>query len=120
RWCKKGFKPQAPSHLYCSDICKDLSRTDQYYLKTYGVPLSWVENTLKAQDNLCAICRKEGFKMHEGVFMSLNLDHCHTSGTPRGLLCHNCNRALGLMQDDIEILKNAIKYLEGATTIRKE
>lgn len=30
----------------------------------------------------------------------------------RGILCHFCNRALGLFQDDIDALKNAIKYLE--------
>lgn len=47
----------------------------------------------------------------------LVVDHCHDTGIVRGLLCHNCNRALGLFKDKIEVLKNAIKYLEGATTI---
>ena len=47
----------------------------------------------------------------------LVVDHCHATGKVRGLLCHNCNRALGLLKDKISVLKNAIQYLEGATTI---
>jgi len=120
RWCNKEFKPRGPSHLYCSDSCKNESRTDQYYQIKYGISLKNVKELLHNQKGLCAICQKEGFKMHEGVFMNLNLDHCHESGNVRGLLCHNCNRALGLFKDDINIMKRAIDYLEGATTIRKE
>jgi hypothetical protein len=47
----------------------------------------------------------------------LVVDHCHTGGQVRGLLCHNCNRALGLLQDSVPALKAAVKYLQGATTI---
>lgn len=54
---------------------------------------------------------------HSGILV---VDHDHKTGNVRGLLCHNCNRALGLMQDDVSILSHSIKYLEGATTIRKE
>ena len=55
--------------------------------------------------------------MAEHHKMKLVVDHCHATGTVRGLLCHNCNRALGLLHDNTEVLLNAIKYLEGATTI---
>ena len=51
--------------------------------------------------------------------MKLVVDHCHKNGQVRGLLCHNCNRALGLLGDDIGSIKNCIEYLEGATTSRK-
>lgn len=47
----------------------------------------------------------------------LALDHDHKTGAVRGLLCHNCNRALGLFQDSISNLENAIDYLKRATTI---
>lgn len=42
----------------------------------------------------------------------LYIDHCHTNGHVRGLLCQKCNSALGLLQDDINILTNAINYLK--------
>ena len=58
--------------------------------------------------------------MHDTVKSTLNVDHCHETGKIRGLLCHNCNRALGLFKDNVEFLERAILYLKGATTISKE
>lgn len=40
------------------------------------------------------------------------VDHCHDTGKVRGLLCFNCNVGIGSLQDDIEMLRKAIKYLE--------
>ena len=42
----------------------------------------------------------------------LVIDHCHTTGKPRALLCYACNSALGDFKDDITLLRNAILYLE--------
>ena len=67
---------------------------------------------LSAQNELCAICNGEGFLMDPSHKVKLVVDHCHTSGKVRGLLCHNCNRALGLLQDDIGSIQRALKYLE--------
>jgi hypothetical protein len=39
------------------------------------------------------------------------IDHCHTTGKVRGLLCHACNRALGNFGDNIANLEQAIIYL---------
>jgi hypothetical protein len=39
-------------------------------------------------------------------------DHDHTTNQVRGILCERCNRAIGLLRDDVDVLKNAIKYLE--------
>lgn len=117
RWCRRVFTPVAPSHLFCSDFCKDRSYSNSYYLKAYGLTMDEVENLLNAQEHLCAICHEEGFKMHEGVWTKLCIDHDHETGKVRGALCHNCNRALGLFKDDKKRLLSAISYLEGATTI---
>lgn len=119
RWCKNEFSPLAPSHLYCSDSCKDKGLADNYYNKIYGIGLLKVEELLIKQNSVCAICEEVGFKMHEGVNSPLNVDHCHKTGEVRGLLCHNCNRALGLLKDDISRLERSIDYLKGATTSRK-
>lgn len=44
--------------------------------------------------------------------MKLVVDHCHVTGKVRGLLCHNCNRALGLLKDSVDNLSKAIDYLK--------
>lgn len=51
----------------------------------------------------CEICNSSG---------SLHIDHCHSSGVVRGILCKNCNIALGLIKDDVHIMSNMIKYME--------
>ncbi len=51
----------------------------------------------------CAIC---------GFGGSLKVDHEHTSGKIRGVLCHNCNVAIGHMRDDPTRLRAAAQYLE--------
>jgi ribosomal protein L40E len=45
---------------------------------------------------------------------SYHLDHCHTTGKFRGLLCSKCNNGLGMLGDNLEGLYKAIKYLEKA------
>lgn len=42
---------------------------------------------------------------------SLAVDHCHTTGTVRGLLCYSCNMVIGLSQDRAAVLLNAAEYL---------
>ena len=54
------------------------------------------------QHNLCKICSKE---------KQLMVDHCHTTGKVRGLLCGKCNKGLGHFKDDIQVIKNIITYL---------
>lgn len=110
-WCSTSFSPSGPSHKYCREECFKEAYADKYYKRRYGVGLDWVENTLKTQGYVCAICERVGFKMRDCHYTGLNLDHCHDTGKPRGLLCHNCNRALGLFQDDPEIMKRAADYV---------
>jgi hypothetical protein len=65
------------------------------------------------QNGKCDICRKEeNRKSRSGGIARLCLDHCHETGKVRALLCHDCNTAIGKFKDDIQLLKNAISYLE--------
>lgn len=119
RFCGKIFKPLAPSHLYCSDKCAANGISHNYYFKTYGLTLNEVETLLEKQNYVCMLCEEVGFKMNDRVYNTLNVDHCHKTGVVRGLLCHNCNRGLGLFKDSPELLRKAAHYLESATTIPK-
>lgn len=80
-------------------------------LKRYGLTLEQFDQMLTEQHGRCLICRKTE---------SLVVDHCHTTGKVRGLLCNLCNTALGSFRDSPEILTSAIEYLtrssSGATS----
>lgn len=73
---------------------------------------------LEEQNNRCKICGNEETRKSrtEGKVCQLAIDHCHISGKIRALLCHACNVAIGSFKDDIQLLKNAISYLESHKT----
>lgn len=82
----------------------------KFYLKTYGLTKDHFYDMLFKQNNKCGICRKE-FKKE--VPFNPCVDHIHETGVIRGLLCGKCNRALGLLKDNPEIIIQAIKWLKG-------
>jgi hypothetical protein len=57
----------------------------------------------KSIDFKCELCNNK---------LPLAVDHCHTTGRVRGLLCSKCNTGLGQFNDDINLMKKAVKYLE--------
>lgn len=120
RVCDSEFLPTAPSNHYCGDDCAKQGLHDAYLKRTYGISLAEFERMKLTSEMLCAICGSEGFILNPKSTMKLVVDHDHSTGMVRGLLCHNCNRALGLMKDSVKNLKKAISYLESATTISKE
>lgn len=67
---------------------------------------------LAAQDGKCAICDEEETDTYQGKPKMLAVDHCHSSGRVRALLCSNCNNVLGRARDRIDILEAAIRYLK--------
>lgn len=73
---------------------------------TYGTDGSdlWEE-----QDGLCATCRTPLALLPS---KHRHIDHCHTSGVVRGLLCNQCNLALGYIRGGPEVLRNMADYLE--------
>ena len=85
-------------------------------MKKFGITLEEYNEMLEIQDGACAICgQPETRKDHRtGETRALAVDHDHATGRVRGLLCTDCNTGIGLLQDDIEILLNAVDYLKGA------
>lgn len=78
--------------------------------KSYGITLEDWERMYAAQEGACAICKTSEHEKSER-YANLAVDHCHTTGRVRGLLCNTCNRALGMFQDNPEYLLRAAKYL---------
>ena len=66
---------------------------------------------MEDQNGKCKICGTKETRNKKYQF--LPVDHCHTTGEVRGLLCDYCNVGLGRFEDDIERLERAISYLKG-------
>jgi hypothetical protein len=79
-----------------------------------GVTWEDFERKYADQDGRCSVCqnpmRLKG--VGKGKQDVAHLDHNHSTGKPRGLLCGNCNVAIGMLGDDIELLRSAVAYLE--------
>ena len=72
----------------------------------YGITLDEYNSKLENQGNGCAIC---GIKIPGGRGTHFYVDHNHTTGKVRDLLCHNCNFILGYAKEDIDILRAVIQ-----------
>jgi hypothetical protein len=89
-------------------------RKNKYLTRNYGLTLEEFQTLHDNQHGLCAICG-EPEKTRESrtkEVRSLAVDHCHTTGKVRGLLCYECNTGIGKLKDDISLMRKAIEYLE--------
>ena len=79
------------------DKCRDI------FLKNkFGITLKDYQDMAKSQNGRCAIC---------GDVTKLVVDHCHTSGKVRELLCGGCNTALGLIREREEVTIKMRDYI---------
>lgn len=85
------------------------SKRRQNLKRRYGITIEEYDTMLYNQEGVCAICGTEECR----VKPSFSVDHDHRTGEIRGLLCNDCNTALGGFKDDARLLRKAIKYLEG-------
>lgn len=75
-------------------------------VRAYGITPEQYTAMAEAQSGRCAICSIKPNR-------ELDIDHCHKTGKVRGLLCSNCNKAIGSFKDNTDILMSAIRYLQG-------
>lgn len=70
--------------------------------RKYGITVDEYDALMSKQVGRCPICKQA---------TDLVIDHCHRSGKVRALLCDRCNRLLGVADDDIQLLRSAIAFL---------
>lgn len=93
---------------YRSNRIKDASIRNRK--SKYNITEEEFNRLFKSQNYCCAICDVHLDNSRFGL--RGQLDHCHETMKIRGILCANCNTALGLMKDNKEILMSAIQYLD--------
>lgn len=112
----KCFIATCDNHVYAKELCH-AHYTKQRKWASYGVDANRYQELLVEQGGCCAICRKP--ERHtagrSGKLKDLAVDHCHTAGVVRGLLCGSCNTAIGLFNDDPALLDAAKDYLASQT-----
>jgi hypothetical protein len=94
----------AKAQVYCGSVC-------QRSFLMYGISEYKIEDLLISQDYKCGICKVD-------IQNKYNIDHCHNTGHVRGLLCTQCNSAIGLLRDNVSILNSAINYLNAFESIK--
>lgn len=110
--CGAEFKRAGRRVLYCGPECREMARRIRGHVRDYGLTKTGFHDLLVKQQGVCAICQNA----ESGRKQILSVDHDHTTGHVRGLLCHSCNVGLGHFKDDPELLARAVAYL-GATTV---
>lgn len=119
-YCKKCHTASTNKNLHGPERAKYLRmRKDSNLRRTYGLSVDDYEDMLKVQQGECWICHRTAGQA--GV-RQLNVDHDHRccpgekscGKCVRALLCGPCNKALGLLGDDVERFKAAIDYISRA------
>lgn len=92
-----------------NSYCKDCRRTQNramHLKRTYGISPEEYDALIEAQGGDCACCRER---------KPVHVDHDHVTGAVRGVVCFQCNVAIGQFDDRIQLMLNAIDYLERTT-----
>lgn len=91
----------------------DSDRTRNKNLRrAYGIGIEEYDAMFAAQNGLCAACGCPETMKHKGTLKRLAVDHDHSTNEVRALLCHNCNRAVGLLSDDAQKAYALAEYLK--------
>ncbi|OIJ88767.1 recombination endonuclease VII [Streptomyces monashensis] len=84
--------------------CRAVQGRQDHLKRNYGLTEAERDAMIAAQRGLCVICLDA---------LPVHVDHCHKTGRVRGVLCFNCNSAIGKLGDDPDAVRRAAAYLEG-------
>lgn len=118
-------------HSYCKECMLEYSKQwveskggieysrEVHYQSTYGISYQHVLDLIKNQDGKCALCEAKVSLHRGGGFKhKAHVDHCHTTNKIRGILCGNCNTALGKLGDDVKSIQKVLEYLKGEQNVQ--
>jgi hypothetical protein len=108
RGCEAEFAPHSGNHWYCDDECVAARKR----LRRHGITNRQYLDLLEAQGGTCALCHGDAKGFGVSRRFGLVVDHCHDTGQVRGLLCADCNTALGRFGDNANRLRAAADYIE--------
>ncbi|NJO48289.1 MAG: hypothetical protein HC840_01075 [Leptolyngbyaceae cyanobacterium RM2_2_4] len=127
KYCSNGFMSNNMKQVFCSKNCtvyyarkmnpekaresgrihmrnrSPEKRRNQKLRETYGITLLDYQKMAEDQKSACGICNSYG---------KLFVDHNHSTGTVRELLCHGCNSGIGFFREDPILMEKAIKYIQ--------
>lgn len=86
--------------------------SDKERQRRFGITRHEYAELFHRQNGVCAICAKPETATRNGKVKALAVDHNHTTGKIRGLLCSDCNTGIGKLKDDRNVLLSAVKYLD--------
>jgi hypothetical protein len=95
---------------YLDSRCRPCARdrgTAQHRFRRYGIEPDEYDRRFEQQGGVCKICLRPEPVARKG----LSVDHCHLTGQIRGLLCTKCNSGIGLLEDDPNLIRRALDYL---------
>ena len=102
------FRRAAHGLSYSCKDCEGKRSKDAHYRCRYGISEEQRNELINKQKNKCACCGSDFTDTPRGRPV---IDHCHTSGKVREVICDRCNVALGIIGDDSGLAKNLIEYL---------
>ena len=118
-----GKAPQLKTKVWCQPCSNEYERerwagrtVEQKRSKwlKHKYNLTWKDyiEMYENQKGLCKLCDIPiSISKEDNSREVACVDHCHTSGDIRGLLCNHCNRALGLIKDSAKVAERMVKYL---------
>ncbi len=127
KMCEKAYTQQPHARELLRERARRYSHRlkkenpEEYYrrsrrscLNQYGLTEKDYEELLEKQNGVCAICGKPpyGKRAAHNQESKLHIDHNHTTGKVRGLLCTRCNTSIGGFDENISIIEKAIQYLK--------
>ena len=116
QWVIPGFNNHTRAGVRARNDYRKNSDPEHYLgkrlLKQFGITAEEYKAKLAEQNGVCAICEQLPIPDRTGRAYILSVDHDHSNNMIRGLLCKNCNPALGFFKDNPDYLRKAADYIE--------